>query len=294
VLEAAAPPAGTDIRSRPAKDSDGLLVGANGQAFPQGTSPAQGSTEGPLIYVNGQGTPPASSTRNMQAVANATGAGVVGINNATESVLGDTWQSLNDKSDNGHNPAVNTTADLIYAALKRGEPVRLMGHSQRALIISRALGDVQERLRAEGMSEQQVKALLGNVAVESQGGAASSYPDGPTYTHSINQADFVPRELGLGETNPPFFDLTPNKLGVDTHPGEGARVIQFEEGSRDDRLNPAARAHDLLDWPTSVSFGLRHGEFLSICVTNAAFPSYSTHSRPSLMRLPVGIPGALR
>lgn len=51
---------------------------------------------------------------------------------------------------------------------------------------------------------------------------------------------------------------------------------------------------DLLDYPTSVSFGRSHGERTEIYVTNAAFPGFSTFSRPSLMRLEVGSPGAPR
>ncbi len=73
-------------------------------------------------------------------------------------------------------------------------------------------------------------------------------------------------------------------------PFAGVLRINAQDGSVETLLG----SQDLLDWPTSISFGRRGGEILDAYITNAAFPGYSTFARPSLMRLEVGIPGAKR
>lgn len=51
-------------------------------------------------------------------------------------------------------------------------------------------------------------------------------------------------------------------------------------------------AADLLDGPTSVAFGRRGQNRKNLYITNAAFPIFTTTFRPSLMRLPLDLPGA--
>lgn len=51
-------------------------------------------------------------------------------------------------------------------------------------------------------------------------------------------------------------------------------------------------AADLLDGPTSVAFGRRGHNRRNLYITNAAFPFFTTTFRPSLMVLPLNIPGA--
>jgi sugar lactone lactonase YvrE len=56
-------------------------------------------------------------------------------------------------------------------------------------------------------------------------------------------------------------------------------------------------AADGLDGPSSVTFGRRAGEHLDLYITNGSFPFFpppsGTH-RPSLLRVPLGIPGMPR
>jgi sugar lactone lactonase YvrE len=49
---------------------------------------------------------------------------------------------------------------------------------------------------------------------------------------------------------------------------------------------------DGLDGPTSAAFGRRGRNRKNLYVTNAAFPIFTTTFRPSLMRLPLDVPGA--
>ena len=65
-------------------------------------------------------------------------------------------------------------ADTVYSELKAGRGVHLMAHSQGALVTSRALNDVAQRLRIEdGMSQSQVEKLMSKAKVETFGGAAA-------------------------------------------------------------------------------------------------------------------------
>lgn len=207
---------------QPNKAYDGQLIGGDGNAYPAGTSltdvpptrPTNGPAKGTLIFVNGMGESRASNKNQLQTMANGTGMNVVGVYNATEGSVKDLIQAAGDKLDLGTNKCVDALSDLVYSKLKAGEPVRIAGHSQGALITSRALSDVKNRLMLEdGLSEAEATAKMGKIGVETFGGAAAEYTDGPRYVHYVNRSDFVPMALGVG------------RPGSD--PGKGAKVVSF-------------------------------------------------------------------
>ena len=211
------------------RDFDGLFVGADGRTYPPSTPlaevPAVLPSDGrvpteTVVYVNGISTTKDGQFRSLRQIADRTGARVVGIHNATQGGFVDVIQSAGDTLDIGRNPAVDTLADTVYEEIKAGRTVHLMAHSQGALITSRALTDVYQRLRVEdGLSRREAESMLARVEVETFGGAAGSYPDGPQYVHYVNRRDAVPGLFGLG----PFA----NPL---VHPGRGAVVHRFSEG----------------------------------------------------------------
>lgn len=233
--------------------SDGHIIGPDGRAYAPGTNPfdipavepESGRADETVIFVNGQGTTPTGLEDDLQDLAETTQKNVVAVYNATEgNVAEDTIDSLLGKF-GIDNPATQTTADLVYEQLENGEDVHLVAHSQGAIIVSEALSEVRRRYEAQGLSEAQIDAKLANVTVETFGGAAQTYPDGPTYVHYVNQADFVPRELGLGEVGGASGDASPRQIGHDSHPGRDATVIQFNEGSDSDRSSPGGNDHEL-------------------------------------------------
>jgi hypothetical protein len=73
-----------------------------------------------------------------------------------------------------------------------------------------------------GTAKKRREEKLGLVSVETFGGAAASYPDGPKYVHYINRADKVPSVFGL-------IRKGATEVGI-THAGRGAKVIEFEDG----------------------------------------------------------------
>ena len=215
------------------KKYDGAIVGAGGKTFPPGTPLSQVPGVTPannpnpsetVIYVNGISNNKDDQARSMQQVADASGAKVIGIHNATEGMVADLAQCVQDKMDKGTNPAVDSMADAVYSELKAGKDVHLMAHSQGALITSRALNDVAQRMRIEdGMSQADVEKAMSKLKVETFGGAAASFPDGPQYVHYVNKNDIVPTWFGQG-----------NGSGADEWArsgGKGAVVRRFEQGS---------------------------------------------------------------
>jgi hypothetical protein len=214
------------------KKYDGVLVGAKGATFPPGTPLNQVPGVTPrdnahpaetLLYVNGINNTKDKQFASMQALADRTGAKVIGVHNATEGMVADLAQCVNDKLDKGKNPAVDTLADTVYSELKAGRQVHLMGYSQGGLITARALFDVQNRLRIEdGMSKADVEKTMGRVNVETFGAASTKYPDGPQYVHYINNRDAVPTLTGLGGSFDPLSFLK--------DAGKGAVVHRFGEG----------------------------------------------------------------
>lgn len=211
---------------------DGKLVGAGGQTFNPGTPLSQLPGVTPknnpnpsetILYVNGIGDTKDAQFNSLQQIADTTGAKIVGVHNATEGMARDLLQCVNDKLDKGTNPAVDTMADTLYSELKAGRSVHVMGHSQGGLILSRALGDVANRLRVEdGLSQADTEKLLGQVKVETFGAAAGKYPDGPAYVHYVNNKDLVPGMFGLGDGDSPLDFLR--------DAGRGAVVRRYDYG----------------------------------------------------------------
>ncbi len=211
------------------KQFDGSFVGAGGQTYAPGTAladipavtPVGGARNNEtLIYVNGISTNVAGQSNSLQAIADNTGSRVVGVHNATEGFGADVLQSLGDKLDIGSNPAVDTLADTVYNELRAGRNVHLLAHSQGALVTSRALQDVKNRLMLEdGISRREAEALMNNIKVETFGGAARRFTDGPQYVHYINRNDGVPQAFGLRSWLNPF-----------AHAGAGAVTHYFRDG----------------------------------------------------------------
>ncbi len=210
-------------------DFNGRFVGAGVRTYPPSTPLSEvpavlpGDGREPvetIVYVNGISTTKDGQYGSLRQIADRTGARVVGVHNATQGGVVDVIQSAGDTLDIGRNPAVDTLADAVYAEITAGRTVHLMAHSQGALITSRALTDVYQRLRVEdGLSRREAERVLARVEVETFGGAAGSYPDGPRYVHYVNRRDPVAALFGLGPVATPLV-----------HPGRGAVVRRFSEG----------------------------------------------------------------
>ncbi len=186
---------------------DGKLIGAHGV---YNSATALDSIEGikpheatapdghaRVVYINGIWNDEAIQRDTMQRIADATGAEVIGLHNATGATkLEDVVQCAADKLDKGANAAVDSMAHLIAESVRSGEPLNIIAHSQGALCTSRAVDHAIRELRESGMDADSIKDGMTNVHIQTFGGAAIAYPDGPQYFHHINIHDPVPDLFG--------------------------------------------------------------------------------------------------
>jgi hypothetical protein len=211
-----------------------------------------------LIYVNGVGNDVFEQSRSMQALADVSGSGVVGVHNATEGQALDFVQAGLDKLLSGYaNPAARSLRNTILSEMRAGHDVHLVGHSQGALITSSALQQVKDYMNRPswlgGPSSSEAKMLkerFNQIKVESFGGAASSWPQGPQYVHYVNPRDPVnvvglPLKGGtkdlLANEKPGFFDFS--RKDLQKRAGGPGAVVNFVH---DDRGAPLAGTnHDL-------------------------------------------------
>lgn len=211
-------------------EDDGAYVDAYGEVLPAsldvndvaGLVPEDGSK--PLnktVFINGIAQNRGQMNGMMQQISNMTQTEVVGIYNATEGWMKDALQTVGDRLDLGDNPAVVSLKNVMLEQIRDNEPLRVVGYSQGSVIASRAIQDVKDVLRGEGMSEVDVQAKLRElIQVETFATGHSHYPDGPSYVHHMNRADPITlfSFYALGEKNP-FVD-----------PGDDAAVHWFNSG----------------------------------------------------------------
>ena len=183
---------------------DGYLMGKNGQPVPPDQplpEPLGDPQEEVAIYVNGISTGLYGQMLDMQRISK-TGKTVVGVHNATQGVFKDVLQSISDKLRRGKNPAVETVKKLIRQAVKSGRDLSLIGHSQGALICSRALWEFRADEMKSGIPASEVTKELSRIKLDTAGGAAYCYPEGPEYKHRVNRLDPIGMLLGLGSGLP--------------------------------------------------------------------------------------------
>lgn len=225
-----APLAGEVLDTRKDRFLDGFLLGGDGLAYPPSTPLAQVPPVLPnngkpanatVLFINGIMTDAALHQAHLQELAN-TGVKAIGIHNATRGMVLDLLQCVGQKLNlgNADDASIETAARVIHAAVRKGEPLSLIGHSQGALVLAAAIDQVKSRLILEdGMTKAQALQVLAAIKVETIGGAAAQFPDGPAYTHHVNTNDLIPLLTGVG------LDRY-NPLG---HVGTGAVVRTFSK-----------------------------------------------------------------
>ena len=232
--------------------TDGKFIGAGRTVFSTDTlfelvtavKPQVGSAAETVVLLTGIMTDSQLQLHEMQALADAAKVNVIGIRNATAGMLKDVTQTLGDKFGiRNANHATDTTAQLIYTSLSRRLELHLVGHSQGAVIISEAVRRVMGRLADQGLSQQQIEAVLAGVHVSTFAGAATHYPDGPRYDHWVNRSDAVPLLTGIG-----MFG----------HPGKDAQIHFFSDTGEADDLPSASSGFSnvFARWVDQVSHGL--------------------------------------
>lgn len=189
------------------------VLPTDGTKAPAGTAPA--------VFINGLDMPPWKAAHETQQLADARGAGVTLLYNATNGIPGDFIQAGLDKVPwlrkltGLTNPPTERITQLLSERIQQGKVTHVVARSQGAIILSNALFDLKQHMERAGKSPEEVQAALSLVHVETNAGAAAHYPDGPQYVHYINKADSIVTRYGL--------------LRSGAEGGKGARYVVFDD-----------------------------------------------------------------
>lgn len=191
---------------------DGKVIGSGCQPTEPGTvatapgvrpakCPDPSKTIPKVYFANGINTKfagdGASMCATMQNIANQTCAEVVGIYGATEGMLPDLDQAVDEISKTSDSKQVSTLTDLVYGAASKDppDPLNLIVHSRGGLATQEALDHAKSAMLAGDMSPAQVSQALSKVNISAYGTAVQGWPVGPVYSKLNNVADPVPAAM---------------------------------------------------------------------------------------------------
>jgi hypothetical protein len=154
--------------------------------------------------------------------------------------VGDIIEYFSDKFKLSTSKPVETIVALLRQAVFEGTPLHLAGHSQGALMISRALEIVRDEWMAlnHGSKDDAAKAFE-HIRVETYGGGAYNYIDGPKYVHVHNSLDPVSQFLGIGALGGLFSWAA--------KPGRDACVYKITDVNTDLKASKGVGAPSIVD-----------------------------------------------
>ena len=190
---------------------DGYYVGADTLLFDYRTTsildvppvyPETITNDEPIWFINGAGNDVTRQFKSMLEIAEFTGRPVVGIHNGTKGGKLDALE------------IILPTNEVVEAAIEKSvleiidteTRVLLLGHSQGAFHLARSLRSLENQLS---------NSQLGQLMVETSGGAGMWFPRGPQYVHYANEGDPAPKLHGV---------LTPGAL-----PGNRSVILIFDD-----------------------------------------------------------------
>lgn len=205
------------------RSEDGRVSDISGEAIDKevvgGTNEGGGETR-VIFYVNGIKNEPEDHCETLQAIANVTGAVVIGVMNETHGTVADVWESVGDilslKLERAAtrfgleqvefasgSQAATTLANIIVERRRAGKKVELWAHSQGGAITSLALHRAVRRLEQEGQwppTEQAPEDAINVVTLASAAPAwrSGDKPVGPRYRHFVHRQDLTPMLFGIG------------------------------------------------------------------------------------------------
>ena len=198
------------------------------------------------IVVNGMNQEPKEFIVWAEIYAEAAPGPVLPLYNLSKGMFLDTLEASSDRLNILESRTTAALVEKILEAAQEAAPLHLVGHSQGALVISRALFESMRILKSE-LTPQGFERFFRGLTVETFGGAAALYPSGPTYIHYVNDRDPVSYYLGVGRYGlspqeqrevaasmqvPLTLRLSLSAVGnryapwAVVHPGEGARIVR--------------------------------------------------------------------
>jgi hypothetical protein len=169
-----------------------------------------------LIYVNGANHRVDWTLPELHLLARQSGGPVIGVYNATEG--GRLPDAIHDARQGAASPPVATLTTAILPRLDAGAEIHVKANSQGAIHLRHAFEQVRSTLSGRWASDELARTL-NHIRVETAGGAAARWPDGPRYVHYVNLRDPVPKRAGV--------------LSRGAYPGAGAVLATFRDFDSD-------------------------------------------------------------
>lgn len=192
------------------------------------------AVEDRLIYINGINTDIARHHEDMKALAD-TGAEVIGLHNGTVGLPKDLIQHWSLRRGSPAIRSEEAATKLIVNAVLCGEALHLLGHSQGAFIISRALNFAKRELESTHQATpDEIGNALQKIRIETHGGVSREWLEGPQYLHYINKLDPICRALGVtrgtkGQPRSDVFVFSKRVLPGDLPPMTSQRLSQVHD-----------------------------------------------------------------
>ena len=146
--------------------------------------------------------------------SNKTNTPVCALYNQSINLGHDVLQAVTDKMNLTDKPVVKALCNLLCDAFYANTPIHIAAHSHGAVVVSNAMSDSISILKRSGAKEKNITLWIATLTVETFGGAATTYPDGPRYIHYVDNRDKVAWYAGVARFGLNEFDVRLNEARV--------------------------------------------------------------------------------
>lgn len=168
----------------------------------------------PIIFVNGINCDVGRASALAIELANKTNTPVCALYNQSINLGHDVLQAVTDKMNLTDKPVVKALCNLLCEAFYANTSIHIAAHSHGAVVVSKALSDSISILKRSGAKEKNLTWWLSRLTVETFGGAATRYPDGPSYIHYVDNRDKVAWYAGVARFGLNEFEIRLNETRV--------------------------------------------------------------------------------
>jgi hypothetical protein len=154
----------------------------------------------PIIFVNGINCNEDVAAGIGEQFANACSSPVFLLYNQSIHLVHDVAESVTDKIGLTRKPAAEALSRLLLEAFEQSAPLHFAAHSHGAVVVSQGISYAIDEIKKRGPDEpSKFSDWLESITVETFGGAATQYPDGPRYIHYVDPRDLVPWFAGVAK-----------------------------------------------------------------------------------------------
>jgi hypothetical protein len=154
----------------------------------------------PIIFVNGINCDEKIAVEQGAHFSEACESPVFLLYNQSIHLVHDVAESVTDKIGLTRKPAAEALSRLLLEAFEQTAPLHLAAHSHGAVVVSQGISYAIDEIKKRGPDQaSKFNEWLGSMTVETFGGAATQYPDGPRYIHYVDPRDLISWFAGVAK-----------------------------------------------------------------------------------------------